>query len=559
MARTTEDVGLLLVHGIGEQVRFEHLRKTGKQLASLVTEAPGLIRLEIRDETEGKDGKPPVGTITIDAVFARGGREEQVRLHLREVWWADLGIKGGLLPQLKFWLWGLGQWAAQVVLKGNPQRNTTQLMEMPRFPPWPGRVLDWIVGQVRGFLSRTKLFFAGLLAFLTFFTWSAAKRLLAFLTNSLPEPSLIFQFLGDVKTYEEPSGHGGGTLLDPDQPVRTTIRRRMAREMVAMATAPHDRWYIFAHSLGSVAAFNLVQETEWTLPNYLSKAEWTALPDGLKTQAPFTPPNAEARTDNMMPRRPPWLGATDGIDRKMLFAKFAGLLTYGCPLDKFATLWPRVVPLNLQTAIFPPGCEWVNLYDPTDPVSGALDAFAPPAAGQERGDKDPVALTPTNAASRAGLAFGLSHIDYFRPRKPGPRSMPNAIVDALVTPGRPSLAKAAANAAMGKPGAFLRRLLGLVQLAFVSILMLIAAGGLLVMIGKALPDALTDRMRDALAKVAPDLVAAIQQGGWEAVVAGAWVALGVGLVTVLGAGLLRILSDLFSPQRKVPKVKPAQP
>ena len=89
-----------------------------------------------------------------------------------------------------------------------------------------------------------------------------------------------------------------------------------------------------------------------------------------------------------------------------MFERFQGFVSYGCPLDKFATLWPRIVPLNKQTAVFQPGCEWINLHEPTDPVAGCLDAFnAPPPDPQEKSPRKQ--LPPQNFASRSLWVFLL--------------------------------------------------------------------------------------------------------------------------------------------------------
>jgi len=251
-----------------------------------------------------------------------------------------------------------------------------------------------------------------------------------------------------------------------------------------------------------------------------------------------------------MPRRQPWLGPDDGITRRALFEKFAGFVTYGCPLDKFATLWPRVVPLNRQAAVFPEGCEWINLHDPTDPISGKLDAFACPLERADTDVKDRIVLEPVNAACRAGFAFGLSHIQYFRPRRPSPASMPGAVVNALVSGGRITLGDAATSAAMGKGAAWFRGFLALLQLALVAALLLLAAGWLLITIGKALPDWATDPVRDALGWLSPRLVAAIQQGGLCALLAGVILALAASAATVLAAGIARGIADLLRPPHK---------
>jgi hypothetical protein len=274
MAEQVEDIGILLVHGMGEQKQLEYLRSSARELASFIAADDDLIRLEVIDES-GTGGR-----IYIDSVFLRGDAEERIRLHFHEAWWADLGVTGGLIEHVKFWLWGLGQWAAQIVRTGNSGRNTMKLMAIPRFPRElrKGGDVNRPQPALNELPSRLLLMGAALLAIVTFFTWSAAKQIVSLLSKRLPEPSLIFMFLGDVKVFERPGGPGKGTLQDPNMPVRATIRRRVIRAMVEMAQRPYQRWYVFAHSLGTVPAYNAVQETELALPNYLSKAEWEGLP-----------------------------------------------------------------------------------------------------------------------------------------------------------------------------------------------------------------------------------------------------------------------------------------
>lgn len=536
MISKTENIGVLLVHGMGEQEPLEHLGGSAKELATFVADAPGLIRLNILD-----DMGSPSKSVTIDAVFRREGGEERVRLHLHEVWWADLGIHGGLFEQLKFWLWGLGQWAAEVVRKGDPTRNTVKLMAMPRFGTNNSPMAS--PGLLRELAPRLMLVGAALLAFLTFFTWSAAKQVIALLSKRLPEPSLIFLFLGDVKIYEEPGGPGTGTLPDPNQPVRATIRRRMASAAATAAARDYDRWYVFAHSLGTVPAYNFLQETELALPNYLTEAEWNALPARFKTSAPFTPPNETPSTDRMMPRRPPWLAPTDGIDRRALFERFAGFVTYGSPLDKFAALWPRVVPLNRQAAVFPKDSEWLNIHDPTDPVSASLDAFAPPPNQADTHVADRIALVPQNVPARASLVFGLSHIRYFRPRPKTPRSMPAAIVEALVSGKRTRLADAARTAGLTAAGRWFRALAAMVQVLALVSLLTVAAAALLLAVGKALPDRVVEWVKQAIGALCPDLLAMLQAGGWRALLASGLIVLATALTMILLAGLARMIAD----------------
>lgn len=584
MARTTEDIGLLFVHGIGEQKKNEHLSACAREFAALVAESENLIRLEVRDEcaTEGR--------FTIDAVYRRGNEEEQVRLHLHEAWWADLGASGGLGEQIRFWLWSLGQWGAQVVREGDPRRNTMKLMDMPSFdasaaaPTPPVSDADKAEAARKGaeepgLLSRIParllLFAAGMLAFLTLFSWSAAKRIISFLAQRLPSPSLIFLFLGDVKTYEEAGRHGKGSMIDPDQPMRTTIRRRIVRAMTAMAKRPdYDRWYVFAHSLGTVPAFNALQETEWALPNYLSEAEWNALPARFKTATPFVPPDPKDRPglDHMMPRRPPWIEGEIGIDRKQLFARFAGFVTYGSPLDKFAALWPRVVCLNRQVAVFPKDCEWVNLYEPTDPVGASLGAFAGPARRADPPTSNHIGLVPHNVPARAGLLFGLSHTYYFKPPGAGlslaklkrivrmgaeetgspppaaaAKAMPAAIVAAIVSGRRTSLGEAADSAKMPGPVVAARIVLAVAQVVILALLLALASALFLYIVGRALPDAATQAVKHAIGAVSPTLLGWLSGDPAIAIAASGGVMLVAAFLAVLSSGLARMIADLFRP------------
>lgn len=511
MAEKPEQIGLLLVHGVGEQQEWEHLRLTANEIASYVGSSPGLIRLNVDDQCASQ------GQITIDATFMPAGSRAQrrVQLHCREVWWANLGMHGGLVKQVAFWFWGLGQWAAEVRDKGRRLSNTSQLMDSPAFqgdPPQgpPGARHRW--------LARSLLFAAGVLALLTLVTWSLLKKVVAFLAPRIPDASLIFLFLGDVKVYQQPGGPGRGTPEDPDMPTRTTIRRRMVSAMVDMAAAGHDRWYVLAHSLGSVVAFNGLQETELALPNYLTQAKWQSLPPGLKTTKPYKPRGAKPSTKNMMPRRPPWLADHDGLSRSKLFERFSGLITYGCPLDKFAALWPRIVFINKQAGVFRKDCEWLNIYDPTDPVSAALDAFS----------GKPGTMPPANQGCRASKAFLLSHIRYFSPRRRREQPIAGAIIDALLR--GESLATAAGRTANTPLRNRRRHILAIIQVMALFPLLALAAAGLIIAGTTLLLGA------DAACRTS---ALSLRCAG-ELGVTGAMV-FGAAILAVLVAGLLRIL------------------
>ena len=110
----------------------------------------------------------------------------------------------------------------------------------------------------------------------------------------------------------------------------------MVGVLVYMAMESDHRWYLLAHSQGTVLAFNGLMETQQALPNDLDQQLWQDCESaiGAITNAPLTPDEIS----KMMPRRPVWLRAEDGIDRRALFAKLKGVMTYGSPLEKFAVL-----------------------------------------------------------------------------------------------------------------------------------------------------------------------------------------------------------------------------
>jgi len=79
--------------------------------------------------------------------------------------------------------------------------------------------------------------------------------------------------------------------------------------------------------------------------------------------------------ETMQPPFPSWRDKEYVLDRRELFKNLRGLLTYGSPLSKFAALWPAIVPLNDERYVFHKDFQWLNVYDPTDPVAGRTKPF----------------------------------------------------------------------------------------------------------------------------------------------------------------------------------------
>lgn len=375
-----EHIGLLFVHGIGEQKRFEHLIGSVTEIAELMCQCESKAQVSVVDRTaEWKfpPGHPdPAGTAPMTLTFQSETRH--IVYECYEVWWADLGARAGIWDQIRFWLWALGQWGAPIY----KELDATHLdkKEDPAFGK-PVSVLARLPESVAGDpirepMARFKLLLAGLAAFFVAFSWTLAKRVLAALVGQAPTPTLIVQYVGDVRTYEERASPGDSAISDPGHPRRVGLRRRMVTEMVALGMRPLDGWFVLAHSLGTVLAYNGLTEIGHALPNYLPQDQWARLDNVFKRD------DGCIRRDDlhaMMPSRPDWLQKQDVINRPLLFAKLKGILTYGSPLDKFANLWPRIVATatdrNDHISPFPRNCRWVNLAAPHDPVAGMLIHF----------------------------------------------------------------------------------------------------------------------------------------------------------------------------------------
>ncbi len=389
---TSKTVGLLFVHGIGQQQPFEHLTSSVSEIAELL-KRDGQTSCAVVDRTPGLkfDASNPtaLGEAPVTLTVSRAGHVTRFECH--EVYWADLGARDGIVDTIRFWFWGLGQWAAPVyreldaaqldksdVAADGKTRLNRQASTMARLPR---SVAGFPLEELN---ARWQLALAGLAALLTLISWSLVKRIFAAALKTAPGPSILAQYVGDVRTYEESARPGDTALSDPGFPRRVGIRRRMVTQMVAMGDravkGDYDRWYVLGHSLGSVLTYNGLTEIGHTLPNYLGEAQWNALDPSLRTD-----PDCARRSPDevpfMMPARPAWLAHDDVINRRALFEKLSGILTYGSPLNKFAALWPRIVATATDRAdhatVFPQHetFRWLNMRAPLDPVAGDLDRY----------------------------------------------------------------------------------------------------------------------------------------------------------------------------------------
>jgi len=439
-----ERIAVVAVHGIGEQRRFEHIDGQVRSIVAALRLRPSKVTVDIasatgaafRAEQDTWSASPTVKVFFDDLCT---GKRLQIDFH--EVWWADVNEPYSFVKQLRFWWWGLTVW-----LYPNKPGTTLRGAAAMRIPTPPGgdRFFDrfWVRARLLG-VAFVAVLGAASIGMLTFF----AERVF-----NLRPPNFVrvfVNYVAGVKLYNQKCRRGIGfppkrqdfldTLTDPP---RVSVRRRMIRALATVAMQDYDRWYVLAHSLGTVVAFNGLMENAEAWPGYFDADTWSLMeqPGGPRLAGParpgwVTPPGLG------MPDRPVWAHQSSVANRSRIFSRFHGLLTFGSPLEKFAALWPARIPISCEPA-FRPGTMWLNVYDPIDPVSGVLRSFASAATA--------LCPTPVNIGYSAGSVLLLNHLQYLNATRRRP-TLADGIAEWLVT-GNPHLIHAESGEKWFKPG-----------------------------------------------------------------------------------------------------------
>jgi len=469
MPPAPESVGLILVHGIGEQRRFEHLASQVRDIVRAI-EKPGRTKITVEIGSgssaafHAEQDAWSMGTKAPIRLLVRTDGQITHHIHVHEVWWGDVNEPYSLGKQIRFWLWGLSVWAYP--RQGKRALAGTDVVASPVMP-------DGHTG-LHELRTRLRLFAVGCYFLVGAFSVGAAAFLLQRLLNlRLPQfLRVLTNYVSGVKLYNQRRRFGAGLGLSPKEeefldslhdPPRVPVRRRMIRAIADVAEAGYDRWYIIAHSLGSVVAFNALMETPDTWPGYFDEERWRAFSGkgfGGPAVATFAPPPVDT-----MPPRPVWARDTEIASRSRIFRRFHGMLTLGSPLQKFAAIWPARVPISRYPA-FRPGTCWVNVYDPLDPVSGVLSAYA--------GRNETCCPTPQTIGYAAHWALLVSHIRYLAARKPG--GLADGVAAWLLTGDPQPILSGPGRFGVGSPRARLRSA-GALAWWFGTFLMLAILGG----------------------------------------------------------------------------------
>jgi hypothetical protein len=401
--KRVERVGAIIVHGIGEQKRFEFLEgETRKIVDAVIAKYDAKLRrryvtptltMASADPFLGSHSSWASGAEAPLHIIVELDNGQIVDIAFHEVWWADINETLTLGKQIRFWLWGLS-------LAGIATHNTPFLPGVAHTrQPNNAETLTWWHRLRMGYISILFGFSACSIAVINMFLKRLSFR-------PVLSTDVIVNYLSAVKLYSQDKRAGGGTMDGPDEPPRAAIRRRMIRAMIDVATQGYHRWYILAHSQGAIVAWNGLMESAESLPNYLDQTTWNTLAGNPLRGVSADPIDVSA----MLPNRPVWVDNHGIINRDALFEKFRGVLTYGSPLERFCALWSVMVPINKHEDPYRVGTEWVNVYDPTDPVGTWISNFNPlPLPPARTGHAK---LTPHNFPCRASPILLLSHICY---------------------------------------------------------------------------------------------------------------------------------------------------
>jgi hypothetical protein len=235
MVEVAERIGIILVHGIGEQRRFEHLEGQGRLLVDAMRRRPdaevtvdilGAAGASYRSEQNTWGSSPSVRIGVKEA-----GQYRELFLH--EVWWADVNEPYSIAKQFRFWLWGLSVW-----LYPRKDGSTSSGFQAMTDPVVPG------FGDRRKFIVRCQLFAVSTLFLMAAFPLGLivvlAKRLL---NLSAPDfVQTIVNYVSGVKLYNQRRRYGAALLFNKEsdfldtmeEPPRVSVRRRMVEMMTDM-------------------------------------------------------------------------------------------------------------------------------------------------------------------------------------------------------------------------------------------------------------------------------------------------------------------------------------
>lgn len=374
-------VGILCVHGIGDQERSQHVDIVARQFFRHLNQIYGRGNVFV-------DAQPGLETHSVNPDVSFGVRTngETIIFDLVEVWWRDLGERPGFKRLIRFWWWALTIW------------TTTGFGARPG----SGRVLPGHqnASPIRdfsiGFIERFRLFFQSV----SFFVLLLPAQLVISILSMVPFVRRInffqsvYAYMSSVKIYQQQESDTKQDVLDEVLSRRVRIQKRLANKFLDMAESDFDAWFVLAHSLGSVISFKTLMFDGAAFARSMSSVRWSHLDPRWKIKSAIP---SEGFVDK--PPLPWWLAPNDELNLEQLYDRFGGIVTYGSPIETFSTLWPSIIEINGSRSM---RASWINLYDRRDFISSPINSMS------ALSDSLPI----TNIETRSHWLIAKSHTNY---------------------------------------------------------------------------------------------------------------------------------------------------
>lgn len=382
--KSVEKIRILVVHGMGEQKRFESIEEiAANMMRSLLKDKYKQANVQVHHASSSKYHACNVSWKNVP-VFVQWKADNQqerekkwIEVSFREVYWADLDRKRNWRNVGRFLWWVLSICGVRYYHSGANKRRAKKgtqehnpLLHNLKSPSSDAK--NGVAWFHRLSLALTAIvFFPVMLIFLLLgFVFS---RINIEIFNKIYRA--LFEYIGDVHLYQDWTMREM-QLEGFNEKSRVAIQKRMVSALCKTASEYHagdiDGYYVFAHSLGTVVAFNALMENEFNLPNYLTEKEY----DNLHANISGCEDLDMERVDmpNTIPKRPPWLEPDTRLNRKALLKGLRGFLTVGSPIEKVATLWPAIVPYNDHEDSDVP-IPWYNVSDKQDIVGSKIKKY----------------------------------------------------------------------------------------------------------------------------------------------------------------------------------------
>ena len=388
--KDARSIAVIVVHGVGSQRAQETVGEVALNFYYALKAIPGVEGIE-------KDLHPdrPTQPVTFDFSYDRSS----FRIRFYEVYYADLDLPYNFLRWVKLVIWGLilpfypGRY--QEIQGITPQMKNIEVSSGARL---------WV---------RLQLAFLSIVFIFLLFTLRAATFVISRLFGKRPKlGEFVHEYLGDVQLFVSDRMRRD-TIETCDKKSREAMRIRFWNTYGRACLDDNRELFLVTHSLGTVVTFNALMEPgDRILGQYVTDG-------GLREKL------VRLWEEAGSPKRERVLG------------KLSAWFTLGSPLDKFAAIWPRTIPIHIDRndppvptvseaseTRYARQIPWINIYDVLDIIGGELNNFG---AIQGKG------FSLENHSSVDQWTFLTAHTSYWR-HVPSQRRLIDSMIQYILSP-----------------------------------------------------------------------------------------------------------------------------